>query len=168
MIREIYRRWLLKRLRSQGLKIADDCRLIASPSCFGSEPYLIAIGRHVTISAEVTFLTHDGGTWVFRGNPESSNVIKYGRITIHDNCFIGFGTTILPGVSIGPNAITAAGSVVTKDVLAGQVWGGVPAKYICSVEEYAQKSMRDNPAYNRESYRKDKKSELLRLFPYPW
>lgn len=41
-----------------------------------------------------------------------------------DNCFIGFGATILPNVKIGDNSIIAAGSMVTKNVPAGEVWGG--------------------------------------------
>ncbi|OGC94627.1 MAG: hypothetical protein A2W25_09385 [candidate division Zixibacteria bacterium RBG_16_53_22] len=42
--------------------------------------------------------------------------------------FIGFGAIILPGVTIGPNAIVSAGSVVISDVAEGDVVTGVPAK----------------------------------------
>ncbi|MEM5788460.1 MAG: acyltransferase [Syntrophobacteraceae bacterium] len=148
--------------------MAEDCRLLAWPGCFGSEPYLVSIGRHVTITSGVNFITHDGGTWVLRKSPEFRDVISYGRITVHDNCFIGLGATILPGVSIGPDSIVAAGAVVAGDIPPGEVWGGVPARRICKVEEYAAKVMRETPAYEKEAYRRDKKSELLRLFPYPW
>src|ERR1035438_1579333 len=86
--RSIYRRYLLWRLRKAGLTIPDDCRLIGIPD-FGSEPYLITIGRHVGIAAEVMFITHDGGTYVFRHQERYKKVIKYGRINIEDNCIIG-------------------------------------------------------------------------------
>lgn len=167
MLRRLLRRWKLKRLVSQGLQISDDCRIMGMPD-FGSEPFLISIGKHVTITSGVTFITHDGGTWVFRDQPKYRDVIKYGRIIIHDNCFIGFGSTIMPGVSIGPNAVVAARSVVTKDVPPNTVVGGVPAKVLMSTEEYAEKCLAQTPSFNRAAYRADKVAELLRLFPRPW
>ena len=93
-IHALYSRWRLKRCIGRGLQIADDCRLIQMPD-FGSEPYLISIGNHVTICARVAFINHDGGTWVFRHLPRYREVIKFGRIVIHDNCFIGAGATII-------------------------------------------------------------------------
>lgn len=56
-----------------------------------------------------------------------------------DNVFIGSNTTILGGVRIGPNAIVAAGSVVTKDVPENSIVGGVPAKVIGSFEDFRRK-----------------------------
>lgn len=157
----------LKRYIKQGLQIASDCRLISMPN-FGSEPYLVSIGNHVTISAGCTFITHDGGTWVIRESQKYRDVIKYGRIVVHDNCFIGAGCTIMPGVSIGPNCVVATCAVVTKNVPPNTVVGGVPARIIMSIEEYAEKSLAQTPDYNRKAYRSDKVSELLRLFPRPW
>ena len=46
------------------------------------------------------------------------------------NCWIGAGATILPGVTIGENAVVAAGAVVTKDVEDNTIVGGNPAKLI--------------------------------------
>lgn len=56
-------------------------------------------------------------------------------IEINENVFIGAGARILPGVSVGPNAIVAAGAIVNKDVLPGTVVGGVPARVIGSFED---------------------------------
>lgn len=167
MIEALYIRWRLRRFIRQGLQIADDCRLMGLPN-FGSEPYLISIGRHVTISSRVTFINHDGGTWVFRDLPKYREVIKFGRIVIHDNCFIGSGATIMPGVTIGPTAVVAAESVVAADVPPNTVVGGVPARVLMTVEEYAQKALAQTPEYDRAAYRTDKVRELLRLFPRPW
>ncbi|WP_274617023.1 DapH/DapD/GlmU-related protein [Vibrio furnissii] len=49
-------------------------------------------------------------------------------ITIGDNVWIGANATVLPGVFIGNGAVIAAGAVVTKNVAANTVVGGVPAK----------------------------------------
>jgi acetyltransferase-like isoleucine patch superfamily enzyme len=166
-MRNLIRKFILWKYRRKGLRISSDCRLISLPD-FGSEPYLISIGRHVTITSNVTFITHDGSTWVFRERPEYRSVIRYGRITIHDNCFIGYGATIMPGVSIGPNAIVGACSLVTRDVPPNSVAAGVPAKVTMSIKDYADKCRSETPDYDRTAYRNDKTSELLRLFPRPW
>lgn len=167
MINDWIKQYRLMRLIKQGLQIAGDCRLISMPD-FGSEPFLISIGQHVTIASKVSFITHDGGTRVFRDHPKFSEVIKYGRITIHDNCWIGKGCTLLPGVSIGPNAVVGAHSVVTKDVPPNSVACGNPARVIKTLETYAEDCLAGNPPYDREAYRIDKVAELLRVFPRPW
>ena len=51
-------------------------------------------------------------------------------ITIGNDVWIGTRVIILPGVAIGDQAVIAAGSVVTKDVPAKAIVGGVPAKFI--------------------------------------
>jgi acetyltransferase-like isoleucine patch superfamily enzyme len=160
-------RYRLKKYIKQGLQIADDCRLVSMPD-FGSELYLISIGKHVTITSNVTFITHDGGSWVFRDQTKYKDVIKYGRITIHDNCFIGKQTILMPGISIGPNSVVASGSVVTKDVPPNSVVGGVPARVIKSLEAYADACLAATPDYDRQAYQRDKAAELLRLYPRPW
>lgn len=48
---------------------------------------------------------------------------------------IGAGSTILPGLTIGENAIVGAGSVVTKDIPAGELWLGNPARFIRKIEK---------------------------------
>jgi acetyltransferase-like isoleucine patch superfamily enzyme len=155
-------RYRLKKYIKQGLQIADDCRLVSMPD-FGSELYLISIGKHVTITSNVTFITHDGGSWVFRDQTKYKDVI-----TIHDNCFIGKQTILMPGISIGPNSVVASGSVVTKDVPPNSVVGGVPARVIKSLEAYADACLAATPDYDRQAYQRDKAAELLRLYPRPW
>jgi hypothetical protein len=144
----------------------DDIRLMGKID-FGSEPYLISLGQHVTVSGRVSFVTHDGATYVFRHLPGYEDVIKFGRITVHDNCFIGQGSIILPGVTIGPNAVVAAHSVVTQDVPPNTIVGGNPARPITSIEAYAERSRQRSPQYDLGAYRRDKRAELLRLFPPP-
>ena len=54
-------------------------------------------------------------------------------IHIEKNVWIGSNSTILPGVTIGKNAVVAAGAVVTKDVSENTVVGGVPARIIKTI-----------------------------------
>jgi acetyltransferase-like isoleucine patch superfamily enzyme len=166
-MRSVFKKLWVRWLKRQGLQIADDCRLMGFPD-FGSEPYLISIGKHVTISVDVLFVTHDGGTFVFRDQPRYEEVVKFGRITIHDNCFIGARTILMPGITVGPNAVVAAGAVVTKSVAPNTVVGGVPAKPICTVEQYAENALKNLTPYDRQAFLTEKKEELLRRFPRPW
>ena len=148
-------------VRKEGLKIGKNC--VIESFNFGTEPYLIAIGNHVEIATNVTFITHDGATWVLRENPKYRDVIRYGKITIHDNVFIGHGSVILPGVEIGENVVVGAGSVVTKNIPSNSIVAGSPAKVLSTFEEYAEKCLRETPAWDRENYRKDKRAEVMRV-----
>lgn len=113
----------LKFAKEIGVTIGEKCKLNDVPS-WGSEPWLIKIGNHVEISFGVTFITHDGATWVFRDKEKYKDVIKYGKIVIGNNCFIGANSTILPGVEIGDNSIVGSCSLVNKKIPSGEVWGG--------------------------------------------
>jgi acetyltransferase-like isoleucine patch superfamily enzyme len=62
--------------------------------------------------------------------PEERHSLKVGSIHIKKNAWIGANATILQGVTIGENAIVAAGSVVSKDVADNTIVGGIPAKII--------------------------------------
>ena len=111
---------------------------------FGSEPYLISIGHHVTVTSGVQFVTHDGGVWVFR--EQDPDIDVFGPITIGNNVFIGINAIIMPGVSIGENCVIGAGTVVTRSVPSNTVAVGVPARKIATIDEYRirveQKCMR--------------------------
>jgi len=51
-------------------------------------------------------------------------------VIIGQNCWIGSLCTLLPGVTVGDNAVVAAGSVVTRPIPPGELWGGVPARQL--------------------------------------
>lgn len=104
---------------------------------FGSEPHLITISEEVTISFGVSFITHDGATWVFRDI--IGDLTKIAPINVGKRSFIGANIIVLPGVTIGSRCVIAAGSVLTKSVPDSEVWGGVPAKKIMSVDQYISK-----------------------------
>ena len=108
--------------RKIGVKIGNGCRI--GITAWGSEPYLISIGDEVLLSGRVTFINHDGATWVFRNRPEYKGVSKFGQIKIGNRCFIGWGATLLPGAEMGDNSVLAAGAVLSKKIPAGEIWGG--------------------------------------------
>lgn len=59
--------------------------------------------------------------------------LSFGKVVIGNKVFLGAGVIICKPVLIGDNAYIAAGAVVTKDVPPGEIWGGVPAKFIKKV-----------------------------------
>lgn len=67
-------------------------------------------------------------------NPAKRKFLELKSVSIKRNAWIGAGATILPGVTIGENSIVAAGAVVTKDVPANVIVGGIPARVIKAIE----------------------------------
>lgn len=105
----------------------------------------ISIGTNVFINFDCTFLALGGITIeddVLIGpkvsliteshplHPQDRKGLTGNSIRIKRNAWIGANTTILPGVTIGENAIVAAGAVVSKDVPDNTIAGGIPAKTI--------------------------------------
>lgn len=150
-------------LRKDGVKIGCGCEINKS-AVFGTEPYLISIGDNVRITLGVKFITHDGGMIVLRNlGLVNKNADKIGKITIGNNVNIGWNAIIMPGVSIGNNCVIAAGAIVTHDVADSSVVGGIPARYIESIDEYYEKNKNNLFATKNMSY-KDKKEYLEKFF----
>jgi len=120
-------------LRKQGVRIGKNPVILYPSYIDGRLPYLLEIGDDVVISLYVTILTHDA-TSAYAGD-----LIKVGRVRIHDHVFIGANTTIMCNVSIGPHAIVGAGSVVSRDVPRDSVVAGNPAKLVCSLDQFKAK-----------------------------
>lgn len=145
--------------RKIGVKVGKDCRLIGiKRGQFGSEPYLIRIGSHVTIASGTSFITHDGGVWVLR--PEFPDIDVFGSITIEDNVFVGMNATLMPGITIGHDSVVATGSVVTRNVPPGSIVAGVPAKIIGTIEEYKRKTLA-NAVHVRSLPKNEKQAAIL-------
>jgi len=130
---EIKRQNYLRNLMDRGLKMGRNVTIV--DTCFfdPSHCFLISIGDNTTICPNVRLIAHDASTKKLLG------YTKIGLINIKENCFIGDSVIILPNVTIGPNAIIGAGSVVTKDIPADSVAAGNPARVICPVEDYIEK-----------------------------
>ena len=98
-----------------------------------TDPAYTRLGHNVSLSG-CTLFGHDGVVNMLR-NAYGGELDRVGRIDIRDNVFIGHQAIVMPGVTIGPDAIVAAGSVVTRDVPPGCVVGGVPAKVIARTRD---------------------------------
>ncbi len=108
------------------------------------EPYMVKIHNNVLVSANVNFITHDIINDMLARKIKiepGTQLSEYymGTIEIFDHVAIGADCTILYNTKIGPNAVIAAGSVVTKDVPEGCIVGGNPAKVIGSVDKLIEK-----------------------------
>ena len=94
---------------------------------FGAPRDKVTIGREVEIGPRVMFETINHGLHYVTGQGRGAFSKP---ITVEDRVWIGAGAIILQGVTIGHDAVIAAGAVVTKDVAACSLVGGVPAKLI--------------------------------------
>ena len=131
-----------------GRKVDDSFLLIPPFSMVGGDE--IRIGRNVFVNQNCTFHDLGGldiGDDVMIGpnvsiittshplEPAQRRAISIGKpIVIERNVWIATGATIIGGVTVGENAVVAAGSVVTHDVPPNTFVAGVPAKVIRSIE----------------------------------
>ena len=110
----------------------------------------IKLGKHVFINHGCSFLDMGGITiedqvqigpkvsLITENHPLAPSQRKnlvLNRIVIKENAWLGAGATILPGVTVGKNAVVAAGAVVTKEVADNTVVAGVPARFISNITE---------------------------------
>ena len=127
-------------LREKGVIIGRGLRLFnfRTIEIDVSTPGLIEIGDNVSITSGCSLLVHDFCSSVFR-NLYHDYLPGRSKLVIGDNVYIGQKSIVMRGVTIGDNVIIGAGSIVTKDIPSGSVAAGVPAKVICSLDEYHAK-----------------------------
>ena len=101
----------------------------------GKDP--ITIGNNCVLTG-CTVLGHDASTNKELGLERS--MIQ--PVIIEDDCFIGYQSIILMGITIGKGSIVGAGAVVTKDVPPGSVVAGNPAKVIGTVNDLVERRKR--------------------------
>lgn len=91
----------------------------------------VSIGDRVAISPRVTLVVHTKPNWARIADYVNS---RKGKIHIGDDAWIGAGAVILPDVEIGEGAVVGANSVVHRSVAPYTVVGGVPARFIKTVD----------------------------------
>ncbi len=120
------------------------------PRFIPSDPNLIKFHNNVIVTSNVTFVNHDIFHLGLNNLQQGTFSYEQRCIEVMDNVFIGCNSTILGGVRIGPNALIAAGSVVTKDVLPNTVVAGNPAKEIGRFDEFVAKRKKENVLLNED------------------
>lgn len=122
-------------LAKRGMKVGKNFN--RQQGCFldPTHCYLIEIGDDVTMSIRVTVLAHDAST------KKAIGYTRLGTVKIGNRVFIGANATILPGVTIGDDAVIGAGCVVTHDIPAGVVVAGVPGRAIGTIDAFKEKAL---------------------------
>lgn len=114
--------------------IGENCFI--SPWATIPDPDYVSIGNNVRIS-NCSIFGHDGSVNMIN-RAFGLNLDSVGKVDIRDNVFLAHGCIIQPGVTIGPNVIVSAGSMVNKSVEPGLIVAGVPAKPVGTVAMYAE------------------------------
>ena len=132
---------VLERLRKEGLlKVGEHTYGKIVVDAYEGSESKITIGKYCSISRDVRFI--NGGIhpidwvslypfrikWKMEGALADGMPTTKGPIQVMNDVWIGTGSTILSGVTIGNGAIIMAGSIVTKDIPAFTIVGGIPAK----------------------------------------
>lgn len=130
-------------LRKKGVQVGLDVRFFDPVHTFVdvTNPWLLTMGDHVSITRGVTILTHDYSWSVVKGHPDSRGMLLGAQspVAIGSNVFIGMNAIITRGVTIGDHVVIGAGSVVTGDCESGFVYAGNPARKLMSLEEFRDK-----------------------------
>ena len=109
---------------------------------WSTEPWPTTIGDNVHITNGDRFITHDGGTLIFRKDVPDLEITK--PITIGNDVYFGNNVMVMPGCKIGNKVVIGAGAVVTKDIPDNSVAVGVPARVIKTADEYFEKLKRES------------------------
>ena len=116
------------RLLDMGMHIGKDVQIPMSTWIDAPYCYLISIGDRTRFSPNCVILAHDATM------AEHSGYGKIGKVVIGDSCSFGFGTIIMPGVTVGTGVVSAAYSVISRNIPANCVVGGNPAKPLINID----------------------------------
>lgn len=117
-------------ITKKGLFLGNN--IFINKKCYFDLTGNVFIHDGVSVGHGVTFITaiHKNCHPDNRGGHMRGNHISSADITLEEGCWIGANATLMPGITIGKGAIVATGSVVTKNVNAHTIVGGVPARII--------------------------------------
>lgn len=138
------------------------------PRHLPADPKFIILHNNIVVAGNVSFITHDVIHYMLNRLADKPEDVQFkahlGCIEIMDDVFIGAGTRIMPGVRIGPRAVVAAGSLVTRDVPEGTIVGGCPAKVIGNFEAFMKKRAEESKSILTEDRLGRVDSEWDRFF----
>ena len=140
----------LQNYLNNGLKLGKNVTIMPGAYIDAKYPYLISIGDNCSLSNGVTILAHDATTYKF-----TNGYTRLGKVEIKDNCFFGTNAIILPGVTIGPNVLIAAGSLVNKNIPPNSCVAGVPARIYQRFDEYIEQhkeAVKKDPSFEYKEF----------------
>jgi|SRR5665647_255045 len=143
----IFRHDPMKKYLRNGLVVGDNFNINYGVIIDPSHEWHIEIGNDVTLAPRVHILAHDASTKYYL------NFTRIGKVKIGNRVFVGAGSIILPGVTIGDDVVIAAGSIVSRDIPGGCVAAGVPARIICTIEDFLSRKrseMNISPNFGNE------------------
>lgn len=118
-------------LDASGMKVGAGTHLAMGLVVIDDYTNNVSIGERCSIGAYVTLMSATSpDNSVLMKHPGLQSAIKTAPISIGNDCWIGSGCIVMPGVKIGDRAVVGAGAVVTKDVLSGEVVTGIPARVV--------------------------------------
>ena len=167
-IRNLYKHQVYRKLhpleyaKKCGVNIKGELYIYGTVN-WGTEPWIITVGNNVHITNGVNFITHDGGTLLFRKEIPDLEITK--PIVVGNNVYFGNDVTILPGVTIGNDVVIGTRAVVTKDIPDNSVIGGVPARIIKTTDEYLEKIKKES-LHLGNLKGKEKDIALMRYYGY--
>jgi acetyltransferase-like isoleucine patch superfamily enzyme len=123
------------KIRAHEGVVSIGAKTVLGQECTISSFQHVEIGRECIVADRVMFIDFDHGTVEVERPIRDQGIYKRDVVVGH-NCWIGYGACFLRGVTVGDNVIVGTSSVVTRDVEANAVVGGVPARLL---------RMRDDP-----------------------
>ena len=132
-------------LEAAGLRIGRNVLIAGGVSIDPGFTWLIEIGDDTTIAPRVQIIAHDAATKSVTGKTQVQ------RVTIGQRVYIGTAAIVLPGVTIGDDAIIGAASVVRHDIPPNAVAVGVPARIVGTAGEMRERHtelMRERPVWD--------------------
>lgn len=129
-IRNYRRKRYVDRLVRNGLTLGAGVYLNDGFFLDPAHCFLITIEDGVTFGPGVKVFAHDASSLKPIGKT------KIGLVRLGKNCFVGAGAIILPSSSIGAESILGAQSLLSGHIPEGQVWGGNPARFIMTLNDY--------------------------------
>jgi maltose O-acetyltransferase len=126
----------VRRLRARGMRVGRNV-IIYGEVIFQGPAELVQIGDNCSLTDRCVVLTQVPLTALATGRAWAAPV------RILENSLVMHGSCILPGVTIGPNAIVGAQSTVMEDVPPNSVAAGNPARVICSLQNWVARQSKD-------------------------
>jgi acetyltransferase-like isoleucine patch superfamily enzyme len=123
------------KIRAHEGEVEIGAKTVLGQECTISSFQHVAIGRECIVADRVMLIDFDHGV-TEEERPIRVQGIYKRDLNVGNNCWIGYGACILRGVTVGDNAIIGTSTVVTRDLPANAVAGGVPARIL---------RMRDEP-----------------------